>query len=309
MTDKKVIQVRNFTKLYGGAKAVDNISFDIYEGEIFGFVGPNGAGKSTTIHTLCTILPKTSGQILINGHTVDGQEDLIRKDIGVVFQDPVLDGKMTVEEILRMHCDFYQIPKGEVARRIDFVLDLVDLRDCKKRMVAGLSGGMRRRVELARGLLHEPKILFLDEPTTGLDPRSRETIWTYIRQIQREKGITLFLTTHYMEEAEVCTRIAILQNGRITALDTPTKLKQTYTRTVLDLSFAASCETSVKACLAARGLAFYPFGDRLRAEVRDGAEATEILMELQGELRDFEFKHGTLNDVFLGVTAEGGERQ
>lgn len=306
MTNKKIIQVKNYTKKYGDFKAVNNISFDIYEGEIFGFVGPNGAGKSTTINTLCTILPKTSGEIIINDHNVDNEQDLVRNDIGVVFQDTTLDGNMTIEEILKMHCDFYQIPKSEVKERIDFVLELVDLKEYKKSTVVGLSGGMKRRLEIARGMLHYPKILFLDEPTTGLDPRSRENIWTYIRQIQKEKGITIFLTTHYMEEAEVCTHMAIIQNGQITAIDTPTNLKQKYTHTFLDIS--CTNEDKVKEYLDSIRVNYYPFGDRLRTEVKDSTEATEIIVNLKGSIHDFEFKHGTLNDVFLGVTEKGSRR-
>lgn len=295
-----IIQVKNFSKSYGTFEAVKDISFDVYEGEIFGFVGPNGAGKSTTINTLCTIQPKSSGEVLINGHDVERQQDLVRNDIGIVFQDMTLDGKLTVEETLRLHCDFYNVPIREVKKRIDFVLDLVDLTDNKKTMIAGLSGGMKRRVEIARGMLHYPKVLFLDEPTTGLDPRSRENVWKYIRQLQAEKGITIFLTTHYMEEAEVCTHMAIMQRGKITAMDTPVNLKQKYTRTVLDI--ACLQENAVKKFLDAERIIYYPYGSRLRAEVGNSEQAIELLKKMEGEILDFEFKHGTLNDVFLGVT-------
>lgn len=295
-----IIRVKNFSKSFGAFEAVKDISFEVYEGEIFGFVGPNGAGKSTTINTLCTIQPKSSGEVLINGHDVEREQDLVRNDIGIVFQDMTLDGKLTVEETLRLHCDFYNVPILEVKKRIDFVLDLVDLTDNKKTMIAGLSGGMKRRVEIARGMLHYPKVLFLDEPATGLDPRSRENVWKYIRQLQAEKGITIFLTTHYMEEAEVCTHMAIMQRGKITAMDTPVNLKQKYTRTVLDITCLH--EAAVKKCLDAEQIIYYPYGSRLRAEVGNPERAIEFLKKLEGKILDFEFKHGTLNDVFLGVT-------
>lgn len=300
-----MIHVKNFSKSYGDFEAVKDISFDVYEGEIFGFVGPNGAGKSTTINTLCTIQPKTSGEVVINGHDVEAEPNMVRNDIGVVFQDMTLDGKLTVEETLKLHCDFYNVPKQEVKERIDFVLELVDLKDNRNTMVMGLSGGMKRRVEIARGMLHYPKVLFLDEPTTGLDPRSRESVWKYIRQIQAEKGITIFLTTHYMEEAEVCTHMAIMQNGKITAMDTPTNLKQNYTHTVLDISCLN--EEIVKRCLETEHLDFYPYGDRLRAKVENTETAIELLEKLKGSISDFEFKHGTLNDVFLGITEKREE--
>ena len=237
--------------------------------------------------------------MFINGHDVSLEQDKVRKDIGVVFQDMTLDGKMTVEQTLRLHCDFYNIPTKEVDDCIDSVLKLVDLSDYKKAMIPGLSGGMKRRVEIARGMLHNPKVLFLDEPTTGLDPKSRENIWKYIRELQEKEGTTIFLTTHYMEEAEVCNHMAVMQNGKITAMNTPTNLKQKYTRTVLDISCID--EPKAKSCLDNRQLAYYPFGDKLRVEVGDSEQAIDILWRLKGIIYDFEFKHGTLNDVFLNV--------
>src|SRR5699024_2744291 len=173
---KNIIEVKNFTKNYGQTKAVDNISFNVESGSIFAFLGPNGAGKSTTINTLCTILDKTSGSLKINGEEIDSNKDYIRSIIGVVFQEKTLDEKMSIEENLRMHCVFYHIPSSLIDERIHFVLDVVDLTERKKAMVSSLSGGMKRRVEMARSLLHLPKVLFLDEPTTGLDPQTRKNI-------------------------------------------------------------------------------------------------------------------------------------
>jgi ABC-2 type transport system ATP-binding protein len=172
-----IIEVRNFTKKYGDFPAVDNISFTVKEGSIFAFLGPNGAGKSTTINTLCTIQDKTHGELRINGNDVTRQKDQVRKDIGIVFQESTLDGKLTVEENLRLHCDFYQVPRDQVKERINFVLELVDIPDWRQAPVDSLSGGMKRRTEIARGLVHFPKVLFLDEPTTGLDPQTRANVW------------------------------------------------------------------------------------------------------------------------------------
>lgn len=298
-----VIRVEHFTKRYGNFEAVRDISFEVGAGEIFGFCGPNGAGKSTTINTLCTILPDSEGEITICGHDLRTQPDSVRKDIGVVFQDMALDPKLTVLETLRLHCDFYGVPVNETEGRIDEVLELLDLGEKKNYPVGGLSGGMKRRVEIARGILHSPKILFLDEPTTGLDPGSRENVWAYIRKLQKKTGMTIFLTTHYMEEAEVCDRLAIMQSGRITALDTPAKLKQRYTRSILDLD----CRDPKKVCagLSRKSVKNVLRNGRLLVQVCDISEAIELLEDFRDELIDFEFHHGTLNDVFLEVTGDG----
>ena len=193
------IEVEHFTKRYGEFAAVDDISFSVEEGSIFAFLGPNGAGKSTTINTLCTIQEKTSGTLRINGNDVTTGMDLVRKDIGIVFQECTLDQKLTVRENLKLHCDFYDVPRPRVAERIRFVLDLVDIEEWKDAPVNALSGGLKRRAEIARGLVHFPKVLFLDEPTTGLDPQTRASVWEYIQAIQKQKNITIFLTTHYLE--------------------------------------------------------------------------------------------------------------
>ena len=208
----QIVKVEHFSKNYGDFKAVDDISFTVDEGSIFALLGPNGAGKSTTINTLCTILEQSDGNLQINGHDVFKDKSAVRKDIGIVFQDSTLDVKMTVEENLKYHCSFYKVPKNEVAERIDFALELVELKDWKKAIVGSLSGGMKRRVEIARGLVHYPKILFLDEPTTGLDPQTRANVWEYIQKLQKQKNMTIFLTTHYMDEAEVCSKIVIMDH-------------------------------------------------------------------------------------------------
>jgi ABC-2 type transport system ATP-binding protein len=299
---EQAIHIKDFKKSYGKFQAVKGISFDVAPGEIFGFVGPNGAGKSTTINTLCTIQPKTSGEVMICGYDTEKEQDKVRQSIGVVFQDVTLDDGMTVEETLRFHGDIYNIPKAEMKDRIDFALSLVDLQDRKKKMIGALSGGMKRRVEIARAILHFPKVLFLDEPTSGLDPKSRENVWHYIYELQKEQGTTIFLTTHYMEEAEVCTRMAVIQNGLITALDTPTHLKQEYTGTYLDIS--SHNDDEVIKILDQEKMTSFPFGDRIRVEVDSVDEAVDLLNRLKSVIYDFEFRHGTLNDVFLTLTSD-----
>ncbi len=220
------IRVNNLTKSFDDFVAVDGISFTIESGEIFGLLGPNGAGKTTTISMLSTMLTPTSGTATVNGHDIVTDEDGVRKSIGIVFQDQSLDEELTAYENMDFHGRLYRIP-GEVRRkRIDELLALVGLEDRKDDLVKTYSGGMRRRLEIARGLLHEPKVLFLDEPTLGLDPQTRTHLWEYIEQLNNEKGITIILTTHYMEEADrLCDRVAIIDHGTIVALDTAENLK------------------------------------------------------------------------------------
>lgn len=222
-----IIETRDLTRKFGSLTAVDNISFDVESGEIFGLLGPNGAGKSTTISMLCTILRPTSGTATVNGFDVVKQPSQVRKSIGIVFQDPSIDDKLTGRENLAMHGDLYGVPRSEMGERIDEVLKLVELEDRQHDFMSTYSSGMRRRLEIARSLIHYPKVLFLDEPTIGLDPQSRDHIWSYIRELIKKENITIILTTHYMEEADkLCSRIAIVDHGKIVALDTPKKLKE-----------------------------------------------------------------------------------
>lgn len=223
---RAIIEVRDLTRRFGDFTAVDRIRFDVYEGEIFGFLGPNGAGKTTTISMLCTLLRPTSGRATLNGFDVATQPDAVRQSIGLIFQDPALDERLTAYENLRFHAMLYDVPASEFPRRAAEVLDMVELRDKARALVRTFSGGMKRRLEIARGLLHHPRVLFLDEPTLGLDPQTRRHIWEYIVALRRQKRLTIFLTTHYMEEAEICDRIAIIDHGRIVALDTPDALKR-----------------------------------------------------------------------------------
>ncbi len=221
-----MIEVENLTKRFDGHVAVDNISFTIERGEIFGLLGPNGAGKTTTISMLATLLRPTSGTARVNGFDITTRAGEVRKSIGIVFQDQSLDEELTAYENMDFHGRLYRIPRNVRQQRISDLLSLVELADRKNSLVKTFSGGMRRRLEIARALLHEPKVFFLDEPTLGLDPQTRNHIWAYIERLNKEKGITIILTTHYMDEADrLCDRVAIIDRGSIIALDTPDKLK------------------------------------------------------------------------------------
>ncbi|MPW26847.1 ATP-binding cassette domain-containing protein [Alkalibaculum sp. M08DMB] len=299
---KSIIEVKNFTKKYGSFIAVNDISFSVEEGTIFAFLGPNGAGKSTTINTLCTIFEKTSGTLLINGKDVTTQKNEVRSTIGVVFQDSTLDSKMTIDENLKMHCVFYNIPKKEVEERIQFVLNLVDLLDERKRSVATLSGGMKRRVEIARGLIHYPKVLFLDEPTTGLDPQTRAHIWEYILKLQKERNITIFLTTHYMEEAEICNKIAIIDDGIIVAHDTPYALKKEFTKD--NAYITTKNEFELEQLLAQYELKYIKKEGYYKVEAEKIDCLLQVLSLHKENISNIEIKKGTFNDVFLEITGK-----
>jgi ABC-2 type transport system ATP-binding protein len=219
------VAVAGLSKRYGEVEAVRGIDLTIESGEIFGFLGPNGAGKSTTISMLCTLVTPTGGRALVAGYDVVRERDDVRRNIGLVFQDPTLDTYLDAERNLRLHAELYGIPRAAVEPRLRQVLDMVGLWDRRGAKVSTFSGGMRRRLEIARGLMHSPRVLFLDEPTVGLDPQTRNSIWRYIRELKQAEDITIFLTTHYMDEAEYCDRIAIMDHGTIIALDTPEALK------------------------------------------------------------------------------------
>ena len=298
----KIIEVHNFIKKYGDQLAVDNISFDVDEGSIFAFLGPNGAGKTTTINTLCTILEKTTGSLKIAGHDVNTDQAKVRRDIGIVFQESTLDNNLTVEENLRLHCDFYNVPKGEVRERIGFALDLVGLLDWQKAMVKSLSGGMKRRVEIARGLVHFPKVLFLDEPTTGLDPQTRANIWDYICTVQKQKNMTVFMTTHYMDEAEICDKVAIIDHGKIVAFDTPSHLKRLHTSDIVKIKTSAG--EALREYLGKKNLSFTEAGDVFVIQSRSVGETLELLSQWKDSITDFEVHKGTLNEVFIAITGK-----
>ena len=296
------IEVEGFTKKYGTFAAVDNISFSVEEGSIFAFLGPNGAGKSTTINTLCTIQEKTSGTLRINGNDVTLRKAEVRKDIGIVFQECTLDQKLTVGENLKLHCDFYDVPKAEVKERIRFVLDLLDIEEWKHAPVSALSGGLKRRAEIARGLVHFPKVLFLDEPTTGLDPQTRANVWEYIHELQKRKNITIFLTTHYLEEAEICDQVAIIDHGRIVAHDTPYNLKKLHTSSTTRIRM--SDPASLLRYCAEHSLHAVREDGGVSIASPDIGAVMELVSVFKTSIEDIEIRKGTLDEVFLSLTGK-----
>ena len=230
------IKVENLTKKFGAFTAVDNISFTVKKGELFGLLGPNGAGKTTTINMLCTLLKSTAGKGIVAGFNISQDKDKVRKSIGIVFQEPALDSTLTGKENLEFHAMMYGMKKNERINRIKKVMELVELTDKANVLVQNYSGGMKRRLEIARGLIHQPKVLFLDEPTLGLDAQTRRHIWEYIKKLNKETNVSIILTTHYMEEADyLCERVAIIDFGKIVAIDSPKKLKDVLGGDVIEL--------------------------------------------------------------------------
>jgi ABC-2 type transport system ATP-binding protein len=296
------VAVSRISKSFGALTAVDDVSFDVRPGEIFGFLGPNGAGKSTTISMLCTLLRPTSGSAQVAGFDVVQQRAQVRRNIGLVFQDPTLDEYLTAEENLRFHAELYGVPRHETEARIGRVLQMVDLTDRRKGLVRLFSGGMKRRLEIARGLLHSPRVLFLDEPTVGLDPQTRSSIWTYVQELRQREDITMFLTTHYMEEAEVADRIAIMDAGRIVALDTPDALKASIGKDRVRVRTADDAATitalrerfNLDATTSEGEVTFY---------VADGEEfVPRLFAELGIAITAVSVARPTLDDVFMTYT-------
>lgn len=242
-----MILVEHLTKKFGQVTAVSDISFEIKQGEIVAFLGPNGAGKTTTIKMLTTLLKPTSGNIRLDGLNPEQQPGEVRKRFGIVFQDPSLDDELSAQENMEIHAALYQIPRRDCAGRIEKLLKLFELWDRRKEPAKRFSGGMRRRLEIARGLLHSPRVLFLDEPTLGLDPQTRNQLWTQVKKLNEEEGVTVFLTTHYMEEAErVAHRVAIIDHGRIIAQGSPNELKQQTGSQTLEQAFLALTGSTIR---------------------------------------------------------------
>ena len=296
-----MINIKGLVKHYGRLTAVDSLTLDIEDNEVFGLLGSNGAGKTTTIHMLATLLKPTAGTATVNGYDIVAQPSKVRESIGIVFQAPSSDDMLTGYENLHIHALLYSAPSKGRRKRIEEVLELVGLADRKNDRVKTYSGGMRRRLEIARGLLHKPKVMFLDEPTLGLDPASRETMWRYVRRLVEEEKVTIILTTHYMEEADVlCDRIGVIDKGRIVALDTPANLKALLGGDIIRI------KTPTKNALEIAS----KFDFVHKAEMKDGflvlavKDAKRSLPEiLQGiEAESAEFASPTLNDVFIQLT-------
>jgi len=295
------VDVRGLTKSYGDLIAVKGISFDVAQGEIFAFLGPNGAGKSTTIKMLCTLARPTSGAASVAGFDVVEDARAVRRHIGLVFQEQTLDDQLTAEENLRFHAVLYGVPSDQVEARIARVFELVALSDRRKDLVSTYSGGMARRLEIARGMLHTPRVLFLDEPTVGLDPQTRALIWEDIHRLRREEGITIFLTTHYMDEAENAERIAIIDHGEIIALDTPDALKASVGSDTIALETAD--DAAALSALRAAGYRVERTEEGLTAYVADEEAAVGPVVAAVGvPVRMVRAHRPTLDDVFLHYT-------
>ncbi len=296
-----IIQTQHLTKRYERLVAVDDLNLDVEEGEIFGLLGPNGAGKTTTLLTLTTLIRPTSGTATINGFDIVREPGRVRQSIGIVFQDPSSDDILTGYENLKVHGMLYGMPVALRQRRIGEVLELVELTDRKDDLVKQYSGGMRRRLELARGLMHDPKVLFLDEPTLGLDPQSREKVWEYVENLSRQKKITVILTTHYMEEVDrLCDRLAIMDSGRIGALDTPANLKRVIGGDIVAMRVR---EPDLEA------LGRMPFVQKVEVKgplvmltVTDASEHLAELLRAVSGVEAVEVRSPTLDDVFLHFT-------
>ncbi len=297
-----IIQVRDITKRFGDIEAVKGISFDVGRGELFGFLGPNGAGKTTTINILCTLLKPTKGTAILNGFDVTSRQNDVRRSIGLVFQDPSLDDRLTAWENLQFHALIYGVPAEERADRMTQVLKMVELFDRREDAVQTFSGGMKRRLEIARGLLHYPKVLFLDEPTLGLDPQTRSHIWEYIKELKEREGTTVFLTTHYMDEAEYCGRIAIIDEGKIVALDTPANLKNNVGGDLITLK--TSDDAKAKQAIESRYQFKVDAGELgLEFKVKGGEEfIPSFIKEFPIPIMSVSLRRPTLEDVFLDLT-------
>jgi ABC-2 type transport system ATP-binding protein len=299
---QSAIEVTSLEKSFGEIEAVRGVSFDVAAGEVFGFLGPNGAGKTTTINMLCTLTKPSGGSALVAGHDVVRERDDVRRHIGLVFQDPTLDGYLTAEQNLRLHAELYGVDRTLVPARMRQVLEMVGLWERKDTPVRTFSGGMRRRLEIARGFMHSPRVLFLDEPTIGLDPQTRSSIWRYIRQLKEAEEITIFMTTHYMDEAEFCDRIAIMDRGEIVALDTPEALKAQVGADRVriqteddDAAIATLAERfGLEAQIAEGAVTFYvPSGEEF---------VPRLFAELGVPIRSVSVSRPTLDDVFMSYT-------
>ena len=293
-----IIEIEHLSKRFGEVKAVDDLSFKVKEGELFAFLGVNGAGKSTTISIMCGQLAKDSGNVKIGGADLDRELDTVRRNLGVVFQNSVLDKKLSVIDNLECRSALYGITKNEFKSRLDELAELLDFKNLMKRTVGKLSGGQRRRIDIARALIHEPKILILDEPTTGLDPQTRKLLWDAVTQMRKDNNMTVFLTTHYMEEAADADYVVILDSGKISAEGTPLMLKNTYTGDYITL-YGVN-ENDVKAL----GVPFVNVNNAYRVSVPDTASATELIIKHPDLFKDYEVIKGKMDDVFLSVTGK-----
>ena len=295
---KNIIEIDHLHKAFGDVKAVQDLSFRVREGELFAFLGINGAGKSTTINILCGQLAKDSGTVKIGGIDLDAEPDSIKRSLGVVFQNSVLDKELSVRDNLASRAALYGLRSKDFQNRLAELARLLEFEELLKRSVGKLSGGQRRRIDIARALLHRPKIIILDEPTTGLDPQTRSLLWRVIGELRNKENMTVFLTTHYMEEAADADYVVILDHGRIAAEGTPLTLKNTYTG---DFITIYNTEESL---IKALGMPYKPMRDAFRVSVPDTAAATNLILRHPEVFRDYEITKGKMDDVFLAVTGK-----
>ncbi len=303
---ENVITIDHLYKRFGSVQAVQDLSFRVKKGELFAFLGLNGAGKSTTISIMCGLLPKDEGKVVVGGYDIDAGADPIKRDLGVVFQASALDKALSVRENLKCRAALYGVTGKAFAQRLDALAQSLDFTDLLKRTVGKLSGGQRRRIDVARALMHEPSILILDEPTTGLDPQTRKLIWDRVGALRRERGLTVFLTTHYMEEAADADYVVILDSGKIAAEGTPLQLKNTYTGDFITLYGISKAQADALA------LPYERIRDAYRFAVPSTAEATALIVKAPALFTDFEITKGKMDDVFLAVTGKklmGGAKE
>lgn len=301
-----IIEINHLNKSFGEVQAVQDLSFRVKEGELFAFLGVNGAGKSTTINIMCGQLSKDKGSVVIDGMSLDESLDLIKSELGVVFQNSVLDSALSVYDNLESRAALYGIMGADFKTRLAELAELLDFKDLLKRAVGKLSGGQRRRIDIARALFHRPRILILDEPTTGLDPQTRQTLWNVISDLRKNENMTVFLTTHYMEEAAEADYVVNLDNGKISAEGTPLELKNKYTGDYITIYGAQ--EEGIKKL----GVEYQPVKDAFRLSVPDTKAATELIIKHPDLFNDYEITKGKMDDVFLYVTGKklvgGGEK-
>ena len=296
----KIIEVTGLKKAYGSVQAVRGLDFYVERGKLFAFLGPNGAGKSTTIDILCTILKPDGGEVLVDGHRLGHEDAGIRSAIGVVFQDHLLDPLLSVEENIRTRAGLYHMDGKQLNDAVKHAAAAADVTEFMRRPYGKLSGGQKRRADIARALINTPQVLFLDEPTTGLDPQTRKSVWESIRTLQQTTGLTVFLTTHYMEEAAEADYVIVIDHGDIAARGTPTELKASYASDQLRL--AASNDHALRALLEDRGLAYTCTAGSVVVKISDTMDALEILALVKGHIKGFEVLSGTMDDAFIGIT-------
>lgn len=297
-TSKKIIEISSLSKHFGDIHAVKNISFTVDRGELFAFLGVNGAGKSTTISIICGTLSKDSGKVIIDGFDIDTHAECTKSLIGVVFQNSLLDKALSVKDNLRSRAALYNIYGKDFDTRLSELCKMLDLGELLSRPVGKLSGGQRRRVDIARALLHKPRILILDEPTTGLDPQTRSLVWKLIEQLRREENMTVFLTTHYMEEAADADYVIILDDGNIVARGTPVELKNNYTGDFITIY------TDHEEDVARLGVPYTVISEGFRIAVPNTSAATELILDHPSVFVDYEIVKGKMDDVFLAVTGK-----